>query len=288
MPLILFSAGGKTLVRYSDANTATQYSIPAGVTFIADNAFAFCEYLESVTLAESVTGIGDYAFWDCTRLTHISIPDTITRFGIDSFYGCEQLPPILFSVGGKILFLYSYLNTETEYSIPEGVVTIADTAFAFCEYLASITIPESLTRIGGYAFWYCTGLTEITFPESVTSLEEMAFYGCDNLRSAYFQGDAPELGEEVFTSDPTLYYTAGASGWTTPTWNGYRTALWGPEEPPALSFEVKTGKLILTYSGGNLEESGDLILWSPVEGAQEGQYEVDVSLSDRKFYRVVQ
>ncbi len=59
-------------------------------------------------------------------------------------------------------------------------------------------------------------------------------------------------------------------------------------EPPALSFEMKAGKLILTYSGGKLEASGDLILWSPVEGVQEGEYEVDASLSDRKFYRVVQ
>ncbi len=288
LPSILFSVGGKTLVRYSETNTATEYSIPAGVTFIADVAFAYCENLVSVTIPDNVTGFGDYAFWECSGLTNISLPDTMTRFGIDAFYGCDQLPPILFSVGGKILFVYSYYITEPEYSIPEGVVTIANGAFAFCDYLVSLTIPESLTHIGDYAFWYCTGMTEITFPESITTLENWAFYGCSNLDAAYFKGDAPELGEEVFDSDPILYYSAGTSGWTTPTWNGYRTAIWGPVEPPTLSSEVKEGKLILTYSGGSLQASSDLTLWSPVEGAQEGKYEVDIPKSGKLFYRIAQ
>jgi hypothetical protein len=288
LPPILFSDGGKTLVRYLETITATEYSVPAGVTSIADVAFAFCENLVSVTIPESVTSIGDYAFWDCYGLTNISLPDTITRFGINAFYGCDKLPPVLFSVGGKILFVYSYLNTEPDYSIPEGVVTIADGAFAYCDYLVNLTLPESLTRIENYAFWYCPGMAEITFPESVTSLGSWAFYGCSSLTSAYFKGDAPELGEEVFDSDPILYYSAGTSGWTTPTWNGYRTAIWGPVEPPTLSSEVKEGKLILTYSGGSLQSSSDLILWSPVEGALEGKYEVDLPKTGKLFYRIAQ
>ena len=288
LPTILFSVGGKTLVHYSDANTDTEYSIPAGITFIADVAFAFCENLTNITVPDSVTGIGDYAFWYCSGLTNISLPDSVTRFGIDAFYGCDKLPPILFSVGGKILFLYSDTNTDTEYSIPEGVTTIADGAFSYCEILTSLTLPESLTRIENYAFWYCTGLAKITVPESVTRLGGWAFYGCDSLTNAYFKGDAPELGETVFTSDPLLCYIAGASGWTTPTWNGYRTEIWGPEDPPTLNFEVKSGKLILTYSGGSLQASSDLILWNPVEGALEGKYEVDLPKTGKTFYRIAQ
>ena len=265
LPLVLFSTGGKTLVRYFETNTDTEYSVPEGVTSVADSAFAYCEYLTNITIPETVTGIGDYTFWYCSGLTNISLPDTITRFGVDTFFGCDQLPPILFSTGGKILFCYSYLNTATDYSIPEGVTTIADGAFAFCDILTNITIPESLTRIGDYAFWECSDLTEV-----------------------YFQGDAPEVGEDIFTDDPLLYYLAGASGWTTPTWNGYRTAIWGPEEPPALSFEVVAGKLVLTFSGGGLEASSDLILWTPVEVTEEGKYELDIPSTGKTFFRVAQ
>ena len=153
-----------------------------------------------MTVPERVTGIGDFAFWECSALTNISLPDTITDFGIDAFFGCNQLPPILFSTGGKILFCYSHLNTDTDYSLPEGVATIANGAFAYCESLTSVTFPESLARIGDFAFWECSGLETI-----------------------YFKGDAPEIGEEVFSGDPLLYYLAGAFGWTTPTWNGKAT-----------------------------------------------------------------
>jgi hypothetical protein len=59
-------------------------------------------------------------------------------------------------------------------------------------------------------------------------------------------------------------------------------------EPPTLSSEVKEGKLILTYSGGSLQASSDLILWSPIEGAQGGKYEVDLPKTGRQFYRVAQ
>ncbi len=263
LPPILFSTGGKTLVRYFDTNTDTAYSVPASVNYIAGAAFAYCESLESVTVPESVTGIGDFAFWECSALTNISLPDTITDFGIDAFFGCNQLPPILFSTGGKILFCYSHLNTDTDYSLPEGVATIANGAFAYCESLTSVTFPESLARIGDFAFWECSGLETI-----------------------YFKGDAPEIGEEVFSGDPLLYYLAGAFGWTTPTWNGYRTAIWGSEEPPALNFEAVGGKLVLTYSGGALESSSDLILWTPVEVTEAGKYEVDIPATGKMFFRI--
>ena len=59
-------------------------------------------------------------------------------------------------------------------------------------------------------------------------------------------------------------------------------------EPPALSFEVKEGKLVLTYSGGSLQASTDLILWNPVEGAQGGKYEVVLPAIGKMFYRVAQ
>jgi len=59
-------------------------------------------------------------------------------------------------------------------------------------------------------------------------------------------------------------------------------------EPPALSFEVKDGKLILTYSGGNLQASSDLILWTPVEDALGGKYEVVLPVTGKLFYRVAQ
>jgi hypothetical protein len=162
-------------------------------------------------------------------------------------------------------------------------------AFQSCGSLADITIPDNVTSIGYNAFELCGSLTSITIPNGVTSIGWGAFRYCGNLKTVYFKGDAPELGEWVFfDAAPILYYIEGASGWTTPFWNGYQTATWIPEGWPALSFEVKEGKLVLTYSGGGLEASSDLILWNPVEGALEGKYEVDLPKTGKLFYRIAQ
>jgi hypothetical protein len=126
-------------------------------------------------------------------------------------------------------------------------------------------------------------------PENVTEIEEWAFQGCTNLFEVYFRGDAPNISGEThaFYYPTTIYYKAGATGWTNP-WDGCPTATWVPEEPTALSFEVVAGKLVLTFGGGRLEASSDLILWNLVEVTEEGKYELDIPSTGKTFYRVAQ
>ena len=59
--------------------------------------------------------------------------------------------------------------------IENGITSIGDYAFEWCNYLTTITIPDSVTSIGDYAFRGCTGLTSISIPDSVTSIGKSAF-----------------------------------------------------------------------------------------------------------------
>ena len=59
-------------------------------------------------------------------------------------------------------------------TIPDGVVSIGESAFAGCP-LTSITLPESVQSIGDYAFGRCSALSEIHLPQNLTHIGESAF-----------------------------------------------------------------------------------------------------------------
>ena len=63
-------------------------------------------------------------------------------------------------------------------TIPKGVTSIGEGAFANCSGLTSVTIGNSVTSIGPWAFWGCSGLTSVTIPNSVTSIGYGAFNDC--------------------------------------------------------------------------------------------------------------
>ena len=79
-------------------------------------------------------------------------------------------------------------TTSGSVTIPEGVdnfsvISIANSAFAGCTGLTSVSIPNSVTSIGERAFLGCTGLTSITIPNAVTNIGIYAFDGCSGLTS---------------------------------------------------------------------------------------------------------
>ena len=229
----------------------TSVTIPEGVTSIGYNTFSGCTSLTSVTIPEGVKEIGSQAFSNCTGLTSVTIPGSVTSIGSGAFYGCTGLtsvtiPEGVTSIGSGAFGGCTGLMSVT---IPEGVTSIGDSAFYGCAGLTSVTIPESVTSIGYRAFHNCTSLTSVTIPESVKEIGDSAFWGCRSLTSAEFLGNAPELGGSVVfgrvDDNFIIYYHAGATGWTTPTWNGYRSAcIDTPDEYSALDADNRNSQHI--------------------------------------------
>ena len=85
-------------------------------------------------------------------------------------------------------------------SLPEGLTSIGNLAFADFAVLTNITIPNSVASIGHGAFVGCSGLTSIEIPNSVTSIGYMAFYGCEGLTSIEIPNSVISIGGDAFNS----------------------------------------------------------------------------------------
>ena len=99
---------------------------------------------------------------------------------------------------------HSYKSDIVSVVIEDGVTSIGDWAFYWCDSLTTITIPDSVTSIGDGAFENCRSLTTITIPDSVTAIGEDAFCGCDSLTSITIPSSVETIGEGAFSCCGTL------------------------------------------------------------------------------------
>lgn len=193
---------------------------PENVKVIGRWAFMWCDELQNFTLPESVETIGLQAFIDCESLTEVTIPANVTTIEQNSFSGCGKLRAIYVAEGNP-----AYQSVDGVLMTKDG--TMVHTCPGAKE--GTFVIPNGVTTIASLAFFDCQNLKRLVIPATLATINERGFDFCDNLLSFYFSGAAPEeelLKKMDISSDATLYYLEGQSGWTSPTYLGYKTALW--------------------------------------------------------------
>ena len=202
---------GHHLIKAS-SNISYAYTVKPGTKTIADCAFYYCN-LTSITIPDSVVSIGNQAFGNCNRLKSITIPKSVTRIGNEVFYICFDLQSInvdnantaycskdgvLYNKSETEIIRFPKEKPETSFTIPTGVIKIADGAFEYCNKLMSITIPDSVISIGDDAFNTCNTLTNITIPNGVQSIGNSAFSECSKLTSITIPDGVQSIGEKTF------------------------------------------------------------------------------------------
>ncbi len=183
------------------ADSVTAVVIGEGVTGICDGAFANFEKLTSVSLPESLKTIGRGAFRCCKQLAELTVPDGVEDIGVCAFLATpwleQQKETESLIIAGRVLLCcgngsigeplseaeYHAIAGEDAYydgqlyalTIPDGVQTIADEAFAGCWDMVKLTVPEGVEKIGSNAFYGCCNLQQVSLPDSLQEVGAQAF-----------------------------------------------------------------------------------------------------------------
>ena len=199
---------------------------------IGRHAFYFNTGLSEIIFPDGLVYIGDEAFYD-TDVTSVSIPDTVTNIGHSAFANCNltyniydngrylgnaKNPYVVLhsAVSEDILQIDIHKDTKiigngalatrrnlAAVVIPEGVVTIGQSAFAECGLMA-ISIPDTVTDIGTFAFYRCSNLTMITVPKGVNRIKEHTFAESRALKTVILSEGVDYIEEKAFASCESL------------------------------------------------------------------------------------
>lgn len=186
----------------------TEVIVPHTVTEIHANAFQSCSNLTKITflvapegVAEVPLTIRDKGIYLCSKLESVSLPARLTSFGVNTISSCSALSSIDIAgnggnytakgdAGRKVLcnaagdtIVFCPKGMTGEFTVPNGVTTIAPNAFQGCNKLTKLTVPGFVTEIQKEAFKSCSGLEEIDLTEEGYGLtiRESAFYSCSRL-----------------------------------------------------------------------------------------------------------
>ena len=214
---------------FEGCSNLTKVTISNGLTTIGPSMFQSCQSLRNIIIPTTVTNIGDVAFsgaslttvtiptnvisigeaaFASTSLGCVSIPASVTNIGLAAFQDCLRLTNIV--VSGQNLF-YSSLNGVL-FDITQSTLLEAPDGLG-----GNYTIPSGVTSIGDTAFANCS-LAGVIIPASVTNIAPNAFSDSPKLTTLLFVGNAPATDPTAFESDTAavIYYLPGATGWSSP------------------------------------------------------------------------
>ena len=156
---VLFDKAGTVIVCYPSAKPETSYSIPSGVTAIADGAFLSCSGLTSVTIPNGVTAISNNAFCGCSSLVSVTIPEGVTSIGKYAFIYCTSLASVTIPSTVRSIGNYAFNGCS---ALAEMEFTGAPPSFDESSYPTPITFHVLPNR--GWEKWGRSGVT-LTFRE---------------------------------------------------------------------------------------------------------------------------
>ena len=195
--------------------------IPSGVTTVQERTFFGCSSLENVNLPSNLKKIEWDAFDGCTNLKMIELPNNLVEIETGAFNACQSLknieiPSTVKIIGyGVFTECNSLENIEVDsnnvnYTSENGILFSKDKT-KIIVYPAGkndmeYTIPNTVTCIGESAFKDVSSLETVSLPDSVITIEDFAFFNCNQLKYLKIPSSVKEIGENTFSGRSTIIY----------------------------------------------------------------------------------
>ena len=231
--------------------------IPEGVTAISRNAFGGSDIsIKHISIPSSLEYIEDNPF-DYLFDLEYNVKDGYKYLGNEDnpyviLAGATEkgLTTLIVEDGCKIILprvFYSY-SSLTSVTIPDSVLRIGYSSFAFCNNVTTLNLGNGLIYIGNEAFMYCMPTT-LVLPDGLTYLGSQSFAYLSNNEYVVIPTSVLEIGIEPFRN----YYSSDGVYYA-----GSKTEL--EEKLPDASF----GARVYCYS--EVEPTGTGYYWHYVEG----------------------
>ena len=258
--IVITDATGISANAFYNCTMLTSVTLNEGITAINTYAFYNCANIAEIVIPSSVESIGNYAFQKCSLLQTVQVlrgdvlsltslgsnvfdstPATLLILVPDDAYSAyitaanwstyaDKIRPASASEDGFIIengVLLHYIGTAETVTIPAGVTSIGDYAFAHNYTLKQLIIGNDVVTIGDYAFYQCLSLQSVVIGDSVQTIESFAFdqcislqsvvigegiqtiaryafYGCASLQSVTYGSNLLSIGEYAFAHCPAL------------------------------------------------------------------------------------
>ena len=170
----------------ASANKILSIKLPAGLTTIGQNAFAYLSSLETIDIPETVNSIGNNAFAGCSELKAIGLPAELESLGTSAFMNCSSLKRVEIPAGIQVIDenTFKLCSALKEVILHEGITKIENDAFFECSSLSEISLPSTLISLTGFG---SSELISITIPASVEIIKNDAFNNTSKLKTVVFE-----------------------------------------------------------------------------------------------------
>lgn len=192
-----------------DNPVPTDLSVPETVTIngnsytvkaVVKGGFRYCGF-DTITLPKTITEIREEAFAYCENLQSFTFPHGMTEIAPSTFLDCRNLTTLFYtgiSDGQQV----RVLGNST-------IKTIGDHAFDSCINLSNFYCPSSVTYFGESCFQNCRSIASFYFPSdnmqigenrNLITVESYAFSDCPSLEVVYFEENMYQIRPYAFSN----------------------------------------------------------------------------------------